>query len=294
MEFLEVSKKSFLAELSRTLTFTAMIFPMSCRSILSSLIFSTLLLASACAQDLELLASKMSRWPKQVTALANITYRNSGGTPLTIPSGTELEVISIQPTGIEVDYNGSSILVQAEKTDLSKRLDEVVSSPGPSNAPKPPGKTVKQSTVFVNSLSANLVDSKGRRIVNIQDFKNKDYYALYFSAHWCGPCRAFTPKLVQFYNEMKAKTDNFEIVFYSYDRSAQAMEDYMKEANMPWPAISYDQREAKQDIASYAGNGIPCLVLVDRNGKVISDSYEGERYIGPGEVVEDLSRLLAN
>merc|ERR1712166_292973 len=27
---------------------------------------------------------------------------------------------------------------------------------------------------------------------------------LYFSAHWCGPCRGFTPELIKTYNAMKA------------------------------------------------------------------------------------------
>ena len=27
--------------------------------------------------------------------------------------------------------------------------------------------------------------------------------AIYFSAHWCGPCRSFTPQLIKFYNTMK-------------------------------------------------------------------------------------------
>ena len=34
----------------------------------------------------------------------------------------------------------------------------------------------------------------------------KKYYALYFSAGWCAPCQAFTPKLVAFYQAMKRST----------------------------------------------------------------------------------------
>merc|ERR1712072_275228 len=28
---------------------------------------------------------------------------------------------------------------------------------------------------------------------------------LYFSAHWCPPCRGFTPKLVEFFSELEKK-----------------------------------------------------------------------------------------
>ena len=33
-------------------------------------------------------------------------------------------------------------------------------------------------------------------------------HAYYFSAHWCPPCRGFTPQLVKFYNIVNS--DNME------------------------------------------------------------------------------------
>ena len=49
------------------------------------------------------------------------------------------------------------------------------------------------------------------------------YTALYFSAHWCPPCRMFTPKLVEWYNNFKPKHPDFELVFVSSDRDQAAM-----------------------------------------------------------------------
>ncbi len=31
------------------------------------------------------------------------------------------------------------------------------------------------------------------------------YVAFYFSAHWCPPCRSFTPQLVQTYNHLRSQ-----------------------------------------------------------------------------------------
>ncbi len=42
---------------------------------------------------------------------------------------------------------------------------------------------------------------------------------IYFSAHWCPPCRAFTPNLVKFRDKNK---DEFEIVFVSSDKDEAA------------------------------------------------------------------------
>ena len=35
----------------------------------------------------------------------------------------------------------------------------------------------------------------------------------YFSAHWCPPCRNFTPTLIEFYNTLKNDGKNIELVF---------------------------------------------------------------------------------
>ena len=68
---------------------------------------------------------------------------------------------------------------------------------------------------------------------------------IYFSGHWCPPCRTFTPELIKFYKDMKAgpKGDSLEIVFVSSDRDQEAFDDYFKE--MPWFAMPYEERERK-------------------------------------------------
>src|SRR4051812_21505595 len=91
----------------------------------------------------------------------------------------------------------------------------------------------------------------------------KKLIGLYFSAHWCGPCRKFTPQLVDFYNRVAPQHPEFEIVFVSADHSRAEMETYVREAKMPWPALDYDKVKGRGDINKFAGAGIPCLVVVD-------------------------------
>src|SRR5438270_4822719 len=64
------------------------------------------------------------------------------------------------------------------------------------------------------------------------DFEKKKLIGLYFSAHWCPPCRKFTPNLVAYYNKNVAAHPDFEILFVSNDKSPSAMEDYMREQQM--------------------------------------------------------------
>ena len=65
---------------------------------------------------------------------------------------------------------------------------------------------------------------------------------LYFSAHWCGPCRSFTPMLIEFYNKFKAGK-NLEIVYVSSDQDESKFQSYYSE--MPWLALPFEDRKQK-------------------------------------------------
>src|SRR6266545_1207717 len=112
---------------------------------------------------------------------------------------------------------------------------------------------------------------------------NKKLIAFYFSAEWCAPCRKFTPQLVDYYKHVAPEHPEFEIVFYSSDKSQYAMEKYMRDQNMPWLAIDFGKLKDKEVIRKNAGDGIPALVLVDSSGNVISSSQSG----GPEKVLSD-------
>ena len=118
---------------------------------------------------------------------------------------------------------------------------------------------------------------------------NKKLIAFYFSAEWCGPCRKFTPQLVDYYKRVAPEHPEFEVVFYSRDRSPFAMEKYMRDENMPWPAIDFAKLKEKEVLAKNAGDGIPSLVLVDATGKVISSS----EHLGPQKVLNDLDSIFS-
>ena len=64
--------------------------------------------------------------------------------------------------------------------------------------------------------------------------------ALYCSAKWSPPCREFTPKLVDMYNELKInRKAPFEIVFISFDKNEEDMFQYMNELHGNWWALEY-------------------------------------------------------
>ncbi len=159
-------------------------------------------------------------------------------------------------------------------------------------APSPQGVS---SNALYPSLKGDLVCWRNETISRFDDaaLEKKKLIALYFSAHWCGPCRKFTPQLVDYYNRVAPQHPEFEIILVSNDRSAFGFETYLKDARMPWPAIDFQKVGSKSAIAKYAGEGIPDLVLVDASGKVLSDSYAGKQYLGPQKVLTDLDGIFA-
>ena len=144
-------------------------------------------------------------------------------------------------------------------------------------------------------LKGDLVQWRNGGVVRADDtaLANKKLIAFYFSAHWCGPCRKFTPQLVEYYNRVAPQHPEFEIVFYSYDKSPFAFETYLRETNMPWLAIDYAKVKGKEALAKNAGDGIPSLVLVDSTGNVISSSHSGSQNLGPQKVLADLDAIFA-
>jgi len=112
---------------------------------------------------------------------------------------------------------------------------------------------------------------------------NGKIVGLYFSAHWCPPCKVFTPLLVDFRNKNAA---NFEVVFVSSDRSKEEHRKYLAEAQMPWLAVEWDSAPGKALQKQFDVKGIPTLVILGPDGKEITRT-------GRADVTNDANTALA-
>jgi nucleoredoxin len=186
---------------------------------------------------------------------------------------------------------------RALQAEESKKLNTLYQAQLASARAAAPTVTSAVPNNLLSVLKGDLVTSKNGILsaYNDQALDKKKLIGLYFSARWCGPCRKFTPELVEYYNRVTPAHPEFEIIFVSSDRSAPAMEAYMRDMQMPWPAVHFDKLASKESLRAYAGSSIPCLVIIDAaTGQVVSDSYAGEQYLGPAKVLADLDRLFGN
>merc|ERR1712057_115012 len=124
---------------------------------------------------------------------------------------------------------------------------------------------------------------------------------IYFSAHWCPPCRGFTPTLAKHYKAYKERGLPFEIVFSTADSDEASFESYYKEMvaeGGDWLAIPWSSSKQRGELDSlFEVSGIPCLVIVDENGRVINknaraavaNDLSGENFPWAPPAVGDLS-----
>lgn len=116
-------------------------------------------------------------------------------------------------------------------------------------------------------LPAVLHDAAGKE-VDVASLKGKTV-ALYFSAHWCPPCRAFTPSLVKF-RDGHAE-DDFEIVFVSLDNSESEKKTYIREMDMKWLSVpGAGSKEAEALAKRFEIRGIPALIVLSPDGSVVT------------------------
>jgi len=109
---------------------------------------------------------------------------------------------------------------------------------------------------------------------SLEDVKERTkVIGLYFSAHWCPPCRSFTPTLVGAYKEhLKAK--GLEIIFVSSDRDQASFLEYY--STMPWLAIPNGDKRKDKLSKKFGVQGIPMLVLFDaQTGETITTEGRG-------------------
>ncbi len=113
-----------------------------------------------------------------------------------------------------------------------------------------------------------------------------------FWATWCGPCRAEVPNVKKNYREYHDR--GFEVVGVNLDDQREDVEKYLEKEKYPWVTL-YDGGWDANALATYYGvMGIPTVILVDKQGNVVSTNARGgelgkllEKLLGPAAPAED-------
>merc|ERR1719460_2340293 len=153
------------------------------------------------------------------------------------------------PSFVILDSDGNTITTEGR--------DEIMSDPSGERFPWKPLSKEEKSKQLLDALGSELMAKVAGKP-----------FALYFSAHWCPPCRGFTPKLAEWYNA--GLKDKMEVIFVSSDRDKASFDSYFGE--MPWQCLPYENRDAKALLSKVCNcEGIPHLAVFDADGSLVTE-----------------------
>lgn len=123
-----------------------------------------------------------------------------------------------------------------------------------------------ESNLVVELLNGEIL---GKNLTKVENpFKDVKLIGIYFSAHWCPPCRNFTPVLKGFYNEVNKNGKQLEIVFATCDRDTKQFTEYFNE--MPWLTFPFQDPRVETLSDMFECQGIPYLVIIKPDGTLVS------------------------
>ena len=131
----------------------------------------------------------------------------------------------------------------------------------------PPPSSVDLSTLLPPRLLDRTRTEGDGTVETDAALRDARFVALYCSAHWCPPCRAFTPVLSKWAASHAARLGAV-LVFVSADSDAAAAREYALGMSFPL-AVPFGAASSVR--SALAVNGIPALIIVDRtSGRIVS------------------------
>lgn len=128
----------------------------------------------------------------------------------------------------------------------------------------------------------------GKQSIGMFDPK-ADYFIYFFSASWCGPCRALMPEIVKtVYPEIRgSKKPKVEFILAGCDSTIEGVTKYREHYNADFFSFCVRAPEAHNVPGlNAAPNVIPSCVIVDKKGNVIQ--------AGGGAAVKNWKSIIEN
>jgi thiol-disulfide isomerase/thioredoxin len=173
-----------------------------------------------------------------------------------------------------------------QQPDKAKALAEEMAA---GSSPEPYKKWAKGVIHRLDSLgkpiSLKFVANDGRE-VDLSQMKGK-VVLVDFWATWCGPCKKELPRVKAAQEKFRAQ--GFEIIGISCDNDKDTLKQFVEKNKIPWPQyLGGQERTKNQFTAEFGINGIPHMLLVDKQGRLRFDNVRAK-----DGFEEQITKLLA-
>ena len=151
----------------------------------------------------------------------------------------------------------------------------------------------RSETISVSPLVGKPAPDVAGNLLDGEPFELRDHHAdhvvmLDFWATWCGPCILELPVLMKLADEFKDRG----VVLYTINdgEEADTVRNFLTENNLQMNVVLDSQRKWAR---AYNVNGIPQLVLIDRQG-IVKHVHVGYHSDIENKVRQELNDLLSN
>ena len=132
-------------------------------------------------------------------------------------------------------------------------------------------------------LYGRTLDDKEFKWESLREKDKEKYVLINFTATWCPPCQRMIPGMIETYEKYHDK--GLEIVsVYMWQGEPDpvaTVKNYVEEKKLPWIIIS-EELSKKAGLPEFGPHyniqGVPTLVLVDKEGKIMMPATHGEEW----------------
>jgi len=227
------------------------------------------------------IARERELWPAQIVLTKTIPLGNGAA----VHEGERLPVVDIRADRVLVKsevLHGTVNLVPAT-TDLMAQARQFVEDPQAGSrfvivqkqmaeAKRIAAEKHAQVRVF-DELDGKLINSVTGRPEPLDPAAKPHYIVFYRGSSTCPITRKFTPTLIRYYQQMKPRHPEFEIVWMMTE-SPEDTGKFARELGFSWRAVTYENEARLYSINSAISGLLPQLIVVDPSGKILANGWQ--------------------